>query len=91
MHDINNPRDPMAVALYDFGRATGDLLASWIKTLPTEQVIAIEGLLGQGAQVGIRFLAATSTKRPVLHVLLADPAGDFVTVAEVAFERDTLQ
>lgn len=91
MNDINDPSGPVGTAMQEFGIASGNLLIAWLKTLPAEHFLAIDALIGKGAQIGIRFLAATPTKRPVLVVLLADPAGDYHVVAETMFERDTLQ
>lgn len=91
MNDMDDPTNPTAAALRDFGTATSNLLAQWLRTLQAEHFEAIAALIERGARLGVRFMSATTTKPPILVVLLADPAGDFHVVGEVNFERDTVQ
>lgn len=88
MNDIN---DPTKQALREFGLATSNLLVQWLHALPAEHMVAIGELLDNGAQLGVRFLSATTTKQPALVILLADQAGECHVVAETMFEEGTLQ
>lgn len=83
--------DEITTALRDFGAASGDLLAEWLKTLPPGFEHRLNQMVTAGAQIGVRYMLAAPGKLPALSVLLTDPAGDAYVIGELSFGAGVLQ
>ncbi len=91
MLDINNPADPLAAALRDFGEATEALMLAWLDSLPPKHAHMLDVAVSAGCQVGVKVMCMAPGKAPVLELLATDPAGECHVLGSLVHEFGSVQ
>lgn len=82
MHNEHAP-DELPQAIADLIGALNRAVQIWLSQQGPDDLMALSGHMADGARAGVRFILPKAGEKPELAFLLADRAGEILTLAEL--------